>query len=71
MQRFGNFECFDRPGNAVRVVLRRQQPFVEQHADGLNRIQRHAFRAIENLAPHLISETRYEAVKHLAHHIGR
>ena len=49
VQRLGNRELLDRPRRAVRVAAALEQPAVEQHPHRLDRVERNALGAAEDL----------------------
>ena len=64
---FRDGECFDRPRRAVDIAFALEETAVEKHADGLDGVERHALRSVEDLGLKLLLETRDEAVEQLLH----
>ena len=71
MQRLRHLELADRPGRAVGVSFADEQAAVEQHADGLDRVEGHAFGAREHTRTHVFREARHEPCQQLIHRLGR
>ena len=67
LQRLRDLELGNLAVQAVGAVLLDDQAAVEQHANGLDRIERDAFRARQNPLAKLLRQTRDESVQQPAH----
>jgi hypothetical protein len=67
VQRLGNLERVDRAGRPVLVAVALEEPAVEQHANGLDGVERDAFCAVADHAAELAGQTRNEPLEELVH----
>ena len=67
VQRLGHLERLDRAGRAVDVAVAREQAAVEEHPHRLDRVERHALRALEDPRAQVVGEPGHEAVEQLLH----
>ena len=65
LQRLRDRERFDRPGRLVPVPRELQQPAVEQHPHGLDRVEGDPLCALDDPRPQLFREAGREAVEEL------
>ena len=66
-----DFQRFDRPRELVRGTIGGEQPSVQQHAHGLDRVQRDAFGARQDRVSHIGRQARHEALEQLLHRLRR
>ena len=67
VQRLRHLQLFDVARHDIAVALRREQPAIEQHPHGLNRIQRHPLRASEDLGDELARQPGHQPREQLTH----
>ncbi len=67
VERLGDVERLDRSGRPVHVSFAGQKAAVEQHAYRLDRVERYAFRPIEDLRAKLAGQARDEPVEQRLH----
>ena len=65
----GTSSSADLTGEAVDAVLLDEEAAVEEHADRLDRVQRHAFGAREDALAQLVGQAGDEPVEELAHRL--
>ena len=71
VQGLRHLERLDRPGGFVDVPLLHEEPSVEQHAHGLDRVQWHALGAGEDSLAQLVRQAGDETRQQLAHRLRR
>ena len=71
VKRLGHRERLDGPGRRIDRTLLNEQAAIQEHADGLDRVQRHALGAIEDLIAELIGKARDQSGQELGHRVGR
>ena len=71
VQRLGHLERLDLAGQAVHVALAYEQPAVEEHPHGLDRVERHALGALEDALAELVGEARDGPGEERRHRVGR
>ena len=67
LEGLGHLERLDRPLQPERAVLADQDPAVDQHPDGLHRIERDALGALEDALPDVVGEPRDRIAEQGAH----
>ena len=67
MQRLRDLERLDLADDAVSGSLLRDQPAVEEHAHGFDRVQRHAFGSLEDLTAQRLGHSGHEAREQFLH----
>ena len=67
LQRLRDLELGNLAGQPVGAVLLDEQAAVEQHANGLDGVERDAFGARENPLAKVLRQTRHESLQQLAH----
>jgi len=67
VQRLRHLERLDLPGRAVDRALLDEQPSVQQHADSLDRVQRHALCARKDPGMQVNRQARNEPFEQLTH----
>jgi hypothetical protein len=67
VQRLGHLERIDCAGRAVLVAVALEQPAIEQHPDGLDRVERDALGAVPDLGARLDRQAGHEPLEELVH----
>ncbi len=71
MERLGHLELADLADRCVHGAVLHEQAAVEQHAHGLDRVERHTFRAREDLLACLLRQPWNETREKLLHRLAR
>ena len=71
MQRLRHFERLHRPRHPVGGAFLDKEAAVEQHAHGLDRVQRDAFGAREDAVADVRGKPRHQACQELLHRLLR
>ena len=71
MQRLRDLELLDRPRQPIRGAFRCEQAAVEQHAHGLDRVQRDTLGTLEDAVAQLARQPGHEPGKELLHRLAR
>ena len=70
VQGLGHLERADLRGRDVAVPVGAHEPAVEQHPDGLDRVQRDAFGAVSHPVAQLLGQARDETCEQRVHRLG-
>ena len=70
VQRLRHLERLHRPGHSVCRAFLNEEPAVEQHPHGLDRVQRDALGAREDAVANLRGKTRHEPRQELLHRLA-
>ena len=62
MQGLRHVERLDRTDRTVRASLGHDETTVEEHPDGLDGVQRHAFGATEDAGDQIFGKTRHQSM---------
>jgi hypothetical protein len=66
----GHVQVLDRSGQAIDAASRLEESAVEQHAHGLNRVERHTLRPLQHLFADFVREAGHQPVEQLFHGCG-